>query len=406
MKKYLFIIFSCFYLSSFAQRQYSDGVVADLINKREFFKLEKQIDSLSENIYYEHLKYIAKGLVGFYANNPEESNIYFNKLFAEHKYDIDPQSIYNFKLIMGVNYMRLKQYDSAYNVLSQIEKTSSSEILLKICSVKKEYPDSTEWNSAPITLYKDSTGLPLIQIKDMNDSIHPFIFDTGFNYSCIPESDCSMFGVKVVMDSLNNWGHYLKIGIAPKIKIGKNIAYNMLFYIWPDSISKVPKTNIYLRVIGLDFMHTADNIQLTNETIIFNQKLKNQKLNNILMDGDKPLINIQIGASDVIFLLDTGSSMSFINSSEKFKLNSFDFQNELDSDGVSGILGVYVEKYKLFNNVPISSGCTQKIIPKLKMRYPSKGIQNAPEQSLLGQDILKLFTKRIIDIKNNTFILE
>jgi hypothetical protein len=33
-------------------------------------------------------------------------------------------------------------------------------------------------------------------------------------------------------------------------------------------------------------------------------------------------------------------------------------------------------------------------------------MQNAPEQGLLGQDILQLFTKRIIDIKNNTFILE
>jgi len=404
MKKYLFIFFSFFYLSSYAQ--YTDGVVADLINKRDFFNLESQIDSLSKNIYYEHLKYIAKGLVDFYANKPEESNIYFDKLFSEHKNEIDAQSLYMFELIRGVNYMRLKQYDLAYNLFSQIEKTPNSDFYLKICSVKKEYPDSTVWNSDPITLYKDSTGLSVIQIKDLYDSIHPFIFDTGANYSCIPESDCSKFEIKILMDSFNYFGYYnLKVGIAPKLKIGEIVAYNMLFLIWPDSISKFPKTNINLRVIGWDFMYRADNIQLTNSAIIFNQKLINQQLNNLLIDFDKPLVNLEIGASDVTFLLDTGNQCSFINTSEESSLSSFDYHDKLDSIGVGGAFGIKVEKYKLFNNVSISSGNTKKI-SNLMMRYPSEGMQNAPEQSLLGQDILQLFTKRIIDIKNNTFILE
>lgn len=404
MKKYLFIFFSFFYLSSYAQ--YTDGVVADLINKREFFNLENQIDSLSKNIYYEHLKYIAKGLVDFYANKPEESNIFFDKLFSEHKNEIDAQSLYMFELIRGVNYIRLKQYDLAYNLFSQIEKNQKSDFYLKICNVKKEYPDSTEWKSVPIILYKDSTGLPIIQIKDLNDSIHPFIFDTGSPYSCIPESDCSKFGIKVLVDSLDYFGRYIKAGIAPKLKIGKIITYNMLFLIFPDPISKITKTNIDLRIIGWDFMYRADNIQLTDSTITFNQKLKNKQLENFLIDWDKPLVNIQIGGSNVIFLLDTGNQSSFINSSEEIKLNSFVSQNKLDSIGVGGFFGIKVERYKLFNNVPISSGSSEKIISNLKMRYPSEGIQNAPEQSLLGQDILQLFTKKIIDIKNNTFILE
>jgi len=134
--------------------------------------------------------------------------------------------------------------------------------------------------------------------------IHSFIFDSGATYSSIPERDCSKFGIKVIIDSLDYYDHYIKVGIAPKFKIGEIVANNLLFFIFPDSISKVPKRNISLRVIGWDFMHTADNIQLTNENVIFNQKLNNTKLNNFLIDGSVPLINIQIGDSDVIFLLD------------------------------------------------------------------------------------------------------
>jgi hypothetical protein len=153
-------------------------------------------------------------------------------------------------------------------------------------------------------------------------------------------------------------------------------------------------------------MCRANNIQLTNSALTFNKKLKNQNLNNLVIDWDKPLINLKVGVSDMIFLLDTGSQTSFINSSEESKLSSCDSQNKLDSIGVAGFLGIKIEKYKLFENVSVSSGNTEKIIPKLMMRYPSEGMQNAPEQGLLGQDILQLFTKRIIDIKNNAFILE
>jgi len=189
--------------------------------------------------------------------------------------------------------------------------------------------------------------------------------------------------------------------------MNETIAHNMLFEVIPDSISKVPKTNINLKVIGWDFMQYADNIQITKDSISFNQKLHNQKLNNLLIDSYSLMLNLKVGDSDVIFYLDTGSQISFINSSEESKLRSFCSQNKLDSIGLAGFANIRVEKFKLFKNVSISSGKTVKIIPQLMMRYPSNNnIPNAPVESLLGQDILQLFSKTIIDIKHNTFILE
>jgi len=404
MKKYLLFIVSCFYLSSYAQ--YKDQYVADLISKRELFKLVEQ-ESITDSVYYATIKYLAKGLIGFYSNNPNQSNNYFEKLLTDHQHELDPQSIYNYKLIMCTNYMRLKQYDLAYSLLSQIDKTKDSMYLLKLCSVKKEYPDFTEWNSVPISLRKDSIGLSMVPIKDLNDSIHYFIFDTGAPFSMIPENECSKFGIKIVEDSVIIDGKLGKIGVAQSFKIGEVVTKNMLFTVIPDSISKFPKINVVLKVIGWDFMQYADNIQITKDSINFNQKLNNQKLNNLLMDGPTLLVNIRIGDSTVPFFLDTGSQSSFINSSEESKLSPFGSQNKLDSIGVGGFANIRVEKIKLFKNVSISSGTTIKIIPGLMMRYPSENnMQYYFNESILGQDILQLFSKAIIDIKNNTFILE
>ena len=181
-------------------------------------------------------------------------------------------------------------------MLSQLENTAT--YLLEICRVRKVYPDSIVWSSTPISLYRDNEiGLPMMQIEDLVGSLHLFIVDTGAPYSIIPESEYFKFGITVLSESIWSYtaGGQARIGIAPRFKIGEIVIYNKFFWLIPDDREQLvtPEGEFLLsaRIIGWDFLRQANNIQFTENDIIFNQLLDTPHLNNFLIDNVRGCLN-------------------------------------------------------------------------------------------------------------------
>lgn len=118
MKKiFLILLLSCLRLATNAQDY--DIHIANLINNRDLFNLVNEKSKL-DDMHYQGIKYLSKALIGFYTNNPNESNDNIKILLTDYQNEIDPETTINAVLIMGINYMRLKQYDSADMILKQI----------------------------------------------------------------------------------------------------------------------------------------------------------------------------------------------------------------------------------------------------------------------------------------------
>lgn len=226
MKK-LFLVIGVLFSFISVSAQQADMRIGELINKSDWFSLEKEFPQLKDSVQTKFLKLLAEIMIDNNFNRPEEALKNINELLTNHQQEMAFGNTCNMVSLSAIidgqrgNYAqaadKIKSFTEQLKSLGVAMDFTSYEVLYNNYNELREYPAPSISRPIkdieipvaiePVKLLKPidgetSRGLKIDIPVTIHNKQYKFIFDTGAASTYMSERFAKEVGVKIIADSV------------------------------------------------------------------------------------------------------------------------------------------------------------------------------------------------------------
>lgn len=351
-------------ISAYSQQE-ADIRIASLINKSNYFALEREYPVLKRTAQADYLKLMAEISLGINFNRPDSVLFKIDKLIGNYQAEIGFENTSSYVAVKTMIEGRKGNYANAADIM----KDFIDQLTMLGYDGDLEAGISTYeyWNSfrncpmqelirpdkdveIPFYIEKAGKGTLIYIPVTIHGKQYKFIFDTGAEGTFMSERLANEAGVDIVSDyeleiqgaiAISN-GMY---GYLDSLQIGNMTLKNSIVSIIKpnEAIDTIFQIDA---VIGLDFMKLASEVQIDvkNKMIVFPSKptpLPKSGRNMFLDMGRRPIIEISYYGDLLPILFDTGNVASCFQfpfyERYKSKVDSIGVKDRVNLGGIGGI---------------------------------------------------------------------
>ncbi|QED36593.1 hypothetical protein FK178_02185 [Antarcticibacterium arcticum] len=347
-------------------------------------------------------------------NRPNISAGKAEKIFRDHRNDLDDTLAMRIKSIALNNYIRLYDYKRAkettedllsnYGKVMTAQKIKDHQNMLIIWKALQDQPKQEVRipREVNLAIQRDLAGLKTLEIKNGPLGAN-FVFDTGANFSTITESMASTFGLKILegtfeVKSITGDKVISRVAVAPELKLGTISIKNAVFLIFPDEALAFPQINYQIfGIIGFPVIEALNEIQITTDDRFIVPKTPSRSIEaNLALDFLTPLIYLADQYGKGIYTFDTGADKTMLYSTyfDRFLINdTLSGQEVVHRFGGAG--GETLKKGYFTSFSPRVHGHTIKIDSVTV--FSEKIDPDNPYLGNIGQDFIAKFSKMTIN---------
>lgn len=327
-------------LCSFALKsQNVDSRIGQLINKSDWFALDKEYPVVKDSLLPIY-KWYAKALLDVKFNRLKEASISIDTLLSSFQLELDVTDSFMFFYYSGFVLREQGMYKEGANLLKRYldaaDSTSSKNDMRSYIEYYN-FTNALRYEKAPeidrplkdivlpvqfIPIYQVDSGLiagtNLVVPVIIHGKSYRFLFDTGANYCLVPEKTAKEVGIRVLVDSVLVSGVYdsngHKCGVLDSISMGDITYKNGLFIVTNDKLDS--DSAIYSGIdgiVGLNFMRAIGEMIFYPRENKMVLPYKQTELpitgRNIMLDDHKNVI-VQAFTDEkpILFHFDTGNT--------------------------------------------------------------------------------------------------
>ena len=389
-----------------------------LYNSKKFFRfineLEKEKNNLSQD---ERDAFLA--LHYTLINKPSESEILITALLGNNKaalHDSLKRDLYSISINNNVfigNYKKsaeqtkiiLEKYSKYIKEKDKEDYENSLIIWNAIQDVEKQ---SVIKNSeTQIDIKRDMAGLYNIPVT-YNGENTDFIFDTGANFSTITETyakkmNLTFTSAKIKVGAITGKKIDAVIAYAKSFSIGNMEIKNTVFIVLPDEdLSFAGGMYKINGIIGLPVIEAMQELIISKDGKLTVPKTPSvNTLNNFLMDGFIPVVEVDYKNNPMCFNFDTGARTTllyapFFKEYEKEIKEKYTVE-DIKFGGAGG--DTKIPGYKL-KDIELSVGTDKVVIPEISLlSVPVKDNEELMYGNL-GQDFISKFDSMILNFSS------
>ncbi len=300
--------------------------LSELLNEKEFFKLEEQLNSSKDRIDDDQRLYFQAFLDNAFNRNVASVTT-IDTLLNDHSSSLTDSSKAALQLLQGDCYFKLFQYAKAAQSDSLIlDRYSKSLDSNQVNDIKNDLlirnalrlipPQRTSiTRNTNIQWTRDELGLIEIPVKQ-DTTTYSCIFDTRANISSISQTYAARLGLKMLDVSYDEGSGITGIkfktglGIADSLYIGDILIRNVVFQVMPDSTLYIAPVNFSLNVIiGFPVINQLREIHIFKDGWMIIPQLESaDELHNFALDGLDPVISLLTGKDTLCFNFDLGAT--------------------------------------------------------------------------------------------------
>ena len=419
-------------LPAFAQQ--ADNRVGELINKLDWFSLEKEYPVLKDSVQTEFLRLLAEIMIANNFNRPEEALKNIESLLAKYQQEIGFENSYNMvALVSAIESQRGNYAKAADNIKDLIDKLKASGIQMDLSPFKglfKAYnelrtypaPNVSRPNrdiEIPVTIEpvkllisldgKRSRGLEIDIPVTIHQKPYKFIFDTGAFNTYMSERFAKEVGVKIINDSLLinagmiGAGYGMK-GFLDSLQVGDIVFRNVMVAVGKpcaavDSIVQIDA------VLGMDFMKLMKEVRIHTKEKKLTFPVQTTPLpstgrNFLLTNDNKPILKAESNNGSLLFLFDTGNNKADLSYTYYNKYKSkIDPVAQKDTITGGGFGFMRTKEVLCIPSVSFKIGDTPVEMKDIRVD-PIADNGQTQEDGNLGMDLVKLFDTTIINLQD------
>lgn len=419
----IYILSICFI--STMQGQTPDEEIGGLINKTDYFELNRQYTLLKDSIH-PAIRSLAACLLDDAFNRPEEACKAIEYLCQNHQ-ELGFDNILNMIIAWGQNLIKSGRYADAADLLNaqinnpDVQAHASEQIqnglknLYRRAAVLRNYPKSEiirPDKDCAVSIIreisnKDKRNLTYkINVK-IGEKQTPFIFDTGADAPAfISEKFAKEHGIKIIGDSILTAGitatGYTKIGFIDSLKIGEITYCNLWAIVSPQSEIRYKDSVIAQvdAVLGRYFMDEIGEFQIipSKGEIVFpmHESQMPENRNNVVLIGGQPYIEAHSNDERLSLHFDTGGGCSLNSTYYRKHKDKIEATCLSDSSGIGGWGGARrIPIYKLLE-LPLTIAGTNCMMRDIDIFTEDLRIGSICDGSL-GMDFVELFEKVVFN---------
>lgn len=433
MKK-LFLVIGVLFSFISVSAQQADMRIGELINKSDWFSLEKEFPQLKDSVQTKFLKLLAEIMIDNNFNRPEEALKNINELLTNHQQEMAFGNTCNMVSLSAIidgqrgNYAqaadKIKSFTEQLKSLGVAMDFTSYEVLYNNYNELREYPAPSISRPIkdieipvaiePVKLLKPidgetSRGLKIDIPVTIHNKQYKFIFDTGAASTYMSERFAKEVGVKIIADSvlLNEGmmgeGFGMK-GFLDSLQIGDIVFKNAMVAIGKanaavDSIVQVDA------VLGMDFMKLMQEVQIytKEEKIVFPiQRTPTPATgkNLLLTNGNKLILKAYSNDERLLFFFDTGN-----NRADLFSTYYAKHKDQIDGvaqkETVTGGGFGFIRTKEVVRAPSVSFFIGKTPIEMKDIRvHPIADNEQTQEDGNLGMDLIKQSDRTIINLQD------
>jgi len=451
MKRFKWFVLIAFFPMAYLNAQNCDIHFRDMINRNEWFTLDKEYALRKDSIKAPELRLWAKSLLNTYFNRPDSAINSIGCLLANYE---DKIGFYN---VVGMFRYKLSQLavQRRYNVileeldkfLNKFSAHLSLEDLNLFRDMQKDYKALRAAKSPKIvklyrnieipfgtlninfTITKEDKNVEhsnaligLVKVK-IHGKTYVFVLDTGSETTCIFDHTAKQLGLCYLQDSINLLGVKKAFGMAAMLDSlslsGLSISDLMItiednpFLKMADSQSQKADIEQHLHgILGLDIIRRLGELQLYpyDRKIVIPAKetdLPEAGRNMFMSVNNYLVIRAYNKSRSMAFHLDTGST-----DSKLFK--SYYLKNKIEIDGKlkkmnefsGGIGGSKTNCVYLMPSLNLTVGLTSFSLNNLSINTQNPYAIEFPTDGSLGMDFIMSFNKITLNMNKMFIVLE
>ncbi len=257
-----------------------------------------------------------------------------------------------------------------------------------------------------IPVSKDMAGLINVPVN-CREMTEDFIFDTGANFSVVSSSYAKKLKMKMLEGELlvgSVTGKKIKsrLAYAELIEIGNMKFRNVLFLVIPDeSLTFAGGLYVINGIIGLPVIKEMKELHIRKDELFIPANQTYHALNNLLIDGFVPVIEVVNNNDSLAFTFDTGAKTTMLYSSY-YQLNKKVIDSkykpvEIEIGGAGGT--IKVNGFKL-NDLIFRIGTSRFRLDKVDLVSERIKDHDKSFYGNLGQDYMSEFSEMILNFKD------
>lgn len=402
--------------------QEADQKIGEIINRSDWFALEKEYPKLKDKMTVPFLKWLSEAMLGLFFNRPQEAIAAIDTLLTHHQEEIgfDNTSnmvIYRYKLLGEMGHYA-ESADGLKGFLEQISEFVNVEdfpIHNQLAAFYDEIRDEEKPSivrpgkntEIPMDIEPAGRGVLMFVPVTVNGKEYKFIFDTGAASTFVSQRMADEMGLRITRDSLLIKGvaeAYGKAGTTDSIMIGDISFKNPMITI---SLPNPAVDTVYQvdAVLGSDFMRLVGevNIYPKDEKIVFpfrKTPIPTTGRNMFMNNGGLYMQTYSEGKPLVMFF-DTGNVRGDLFPPYYEKNKAYADSNSVkDTINVGGFGGVFRREVLVLNSMPLTVGKTSFNLENTPINFDKAYVAQGQEDGSLGMDFIRLFKKVIISFDN------
>ena len=265
--------------------------------------------------------------------------------------------------------------------------------------------------TVPVT--RDQAGLPEVSVET-GKFRESMIVDTGANLSVISLSMAQRLGLKLSDSEATSSGiagqrMAVHTAVIPELRLGEAKLRNVAVVVINDADLVIP--DMHYRIpgsIGFPVLSALGRITFFRDGRlgVGGKPVNPGGEENLFLQRLSPIVAAEIGGTERLFTIDTGSAGSFLTV-QYYLEHKNDFASQVSSDfdlvGAGGV-GTYPAYATGELNITMGGACVE--VNPLPVISQSRGLHDEKFYGNVGQSILGLFESYTFDFENMSFSAE
>jgi len=386
-----------------------------LLNQKEFFKLETQLNENKNNLEPDKKLYFQAFVDNVFNRNQASVNS-VDTLLNTYSSKFTDSAKAALLQIQEDSYFKLFQYVKAADadsiLLSHYANALDSE---QVSDIKNTFSIRNALRSIPpqetiikgntsIRWIKNTIGLVEIPVKQ-DAATYNAIFDTRANISSITETYAAKLGLKILpvvyekSSGITGIKFKSRLGIADSLLIGNILIRNAVFQVMPDSILYLAPLKLTLNIIiGFPVIAQLKEVHILKDGwMIIPQLQTSSNLHNFALDGPDPVISLLSGKDTLScnFDLGAGNTDLYYAFFEKYK-SKIVKEGHTKTIHLGGAGGILEKKVYVLPSLELSLGNKKVILDSVDI-FTEKISPGEKMYGNIGNDFASQFNELIIN---------
>lgn len=396
----------------------SDKRMMKLLSEQNWFELEKEYKTLSQEVKNPTLSLFAGTLVDIYFNRPDKAIEKIDTLRTYYRKDLDAENYSNLILLYSRMLWQKGEYEKAATELenflaeiptSELKEYETHTSLYGLLSIFKNVPVPEMIRPQqdvvlPLTIENIGRGSVMTVEVIINDKPYKFYLDSGAAMSAISSRLANELGAKTLMDSIEISGANETIGslaTIDRLSVGDIEYRNPILVVLPPT--PVDSIIAFDAILGIDFIRTIGetNIYPNENKIVFPYQFSSlpEYGRNLMMREDgQPYIDATSNKEKLLLNFDTGN-VAYDLQYTYYKKHKKEITKvgEKVTVTVGGFGDILEKPAYCLPSFPIRVGNTHVVLSNVNVFTEKVLDAHDTDDGALGYGFIKLFKKVIIN---------